>query len=99
RIAKRPLPSLISPIAIPATVDFIFIPASIKARLPAHTVAIELEPLDSRISDTTRMVYGFSDSGGSALVSARKARFPCPTSRLPVPRMGRTSPVEKGGKL
>ena len=31
--------------------------------------------------------------------NARNARFPCPTSRRLVPRNGRSSPVEKGGKL
>ena len=40
---------LIRPIAIPLTGFFIGTPASIRARVPAHTVAIEEEPLDSRI--------------------------------------------------
>ena len=31
-------------------------PASIMPRLPPHTLAIELEPLDSVISETMRMV-------------------------------------------
>ena len=53
--AKR-LPSLIRPMAMPATCAFIGTPASINARLPPHTEAIELEPLDSVISDTTRML-------------------------------------------
>ena len=42
--------------AIPDTGFFIWIPASIRAKVPAHTVAIEEEPLDSNISDTTRTV-------------------------------------------
>ncbi|CAI8390735.1 MAG: Uncharacterised protein [Flavobacteriaceae bacterium] len=48
--------SEISPIAIPETGFFIWIPASIIAMVPAHTVAIEEEPLDSNTSDTTRTV-------------------------------------------
>ena len=45
---------LIRPMAIPDTGFLIFTPASIKASVPAHTVAMEEEPLDSRISETTR---------------------------------------------
>jgi hypothetical protein len=39
---------------MPATCAFNRTPASIKARHPPHTEAIELEPLDSVISETTR---------------------------------------------
>ena len=46
------------PIAMPDTGFLIFTPASINANVPAHTVAIEEEPLDSRISETTRTTYG-----------------------------------------
>ena len=49
---------LINPMAIPDTGFLIFTPASINARVPAHTVAMEEEPFDSRISDTTRTTYG-----------------------------------------
>ena len=45
--------SEISPIAIPETGALILIPVSIKARVPAQTVAIDEEPFDSKISDTT----------------------------------------------
>ena len=65
--------------------------------VPAHTVAIEDEPLDSNTSDTTLTVYG--QSAGTMPFRARCAKFPCPTSRREVPRNGRASPVEKGGKL
>jgi hypothetical protein len=41
--------------ATPATGALIGTPASISARLVPQTDAIELEPFDSRISDTTRM--------------------------------------------
>ena len=48
-------PSLINPMAIPATGAFTGTPASIRERLLPHTVAIELDPLDSVTSDTTRI--------------------------------------------
>ena len=41
--------------ATPATGALIGTPASISARLVPQTLAIELEPLDSRISETTRI--------------------------------------------
>ena len=49
-------PSLIRPIAMPATWVLIGTPASIKERLPPHTVAIDELPFDSRMSETMRMV-------------------------------------------
>ena len=51
--AKR-LPSLIRPMAMPATWSLIGTPASISARLPPQTEAIEDEPFDSVISETMR---------------------------------------------
>ena len=48
------VPSEIRPIAMPATGFFIFTPASSSARVPAHTVAMEDEPFDSRMSLTMR---------------------------------------------
>ena len=46
-------------------------PASMRAmRDDPHTVAMELDPLDSSTSDTTRMVYGNSPSGGRAIFTA-----------------------------
>ena len=42
--------------ATPATGAAIGTPASISARMPPQTVAIEEEPLLSRMSDTTRTV-------------------------------------------
>ena len=50
------LPSLIRPMATPAQADFMGTPASIRASEPPHTVAIDEEPFDSRISETTRKV-------------------------------------------
>ena len=46
------------PIAIPATGALMGTPASISARLVPHTGPSSLEPLDSSISETTRMMYG-----------------------------------------
>ena len=92
-------PSLIRPIATPAHGACIGTPASISASEPPHTDAIDDEPFDSRISETTRIVYGKSSNGGSSGCSARSARSPCPISRRLVPRISFTSPVENGGKL
>ena len=55
RTAKRSS-SLISPMAIPATGRARGTPASISESDAPHTVAIDDEPLDSVISETTRMV-------------------------------------------
>ena len=46
----------IRPIAMPETGFFIGTPASMRASVPAHTVAIDDEPFDSRIWLTTRTV-------------------------------------------
>ena len=57
RIAYLSSPGfLIRPMAIPLTGFFKGTPASISESVPAHTVAIELEPLLSKMSDTTRTV-------------------------------------------
>jgi hypothetical protein len=53
RTAKRS-PSLMRPMATPATGALIGTPASIRDRLVPQTLAMELEPLDSVISETTR---------------------------------------------
>src|SRR5207248_1573182 len=49
-------PSLISPMATPAHDAFTGTPASNRASEPPHTVAMEDEPLDSRMSETMRIV-------------------------------------------
>jgi len=92
-------PSLISPMAIPATGALIGTPASIRDKVPPQTVAIDDEPLDSRMSDTILMVYGNSSLDGTMALRARSASAPWPTSRLPGPRRGLVSPTLKGGKL
>src|SRR5574344_1644892 len=91
--------SEIKPIAIPDTGFLIFTPQSINARHPAHTVAIDDEPLDSNISDTTLTEYGFSSPVGTTGFRARHAKLPWPISRLLTPREAFASPVENGGKL
>ena len=55
--AKRPeASSMMRPIAMPATGAVIGTPASIMAMAPPQTEAIDDEPLDSRMSDTIRIV-------------------------------------------
>src|SRR2546423_1055684 len=62
------------PIAMPATGLRIGTPASIRASDEPHTEAIDDEPLDSRMSDTTRIVYGKSSVLGTTASSAAVAR-------------------------
>src|SRR2546427_1151636 len=90
-------PSLTRPIATPAHAAVIGTPASNSASEPPHTVAIDDEPFDSRMSETMRRVYGNCSYGGSSACSARSASAPGPTSRREVPRVGFTSPGENGG--
>ena len=49
-------PSMIRPIAMPATGDLIGTPASMSDRHPPQTAAIEDEPFDSSVSLTMRIV-------------------------------------------
>ena len=84
---------------MPATGRMSGTPASISERLEPHTDAIEDEPLDSRMSDTTRIVYGNFSWSGIIGTSARSASAPWPMSRRLGPRMKPASPTEKGGKL
>src|SRR5215467_8166241 len=92
-------PSITSPIATPATEVFIGTPASINARLPPQTDAIELDPLDSVMSATILIVYGHLSSGGRIGSSALRARAPWPISRRPGDPILPVSPTENGGKL
>ena len=98
KTAKR-LPSRIKPIATPATCAFTGTPASIIARQPPQTEAIEDEPLDSVISETTRMLYAKSSALGNTGINARLAKRPWPISRrLGLPTRP-VSPVANGGML
>ena len=85
--------------ATPATGLFNGTPASIMASEPPQTDAIDDDPLDSVISETTRIVYGKSVAAGNTAWSALHASFPCPTSLRPVGPTLPTSPTEYGGKL
>ncbi len=96
--AKR-LPSLIRPMAMPATCAFSGTPASISARQPPHTEAIDEEPFDSVISETTRIEYGNSVRSGSTATSARLASRPWPISRRFGEPTRPVSPVANGGML
>ncbi len=84
---------------MPATGERSGQPASSSASEAPQTEAIELLPLDSRISETTRMEYGNSSGVGMTMFTERSARLPWPISRRLVPTRRRTSPTEKGGKL
>src|SRR6476620_2205903 len=96
--AKR-LSSRIRPIAMPAVGRFSGTPASISASEVPHTVAIEDEPFDSVISETTRVVYGNSLWSGSAGWIARQGSLPWPISRRRGFFFNDTATTEKGGKL
>ena len=69
-------PSFTNPIATPATEPLIEMPACISASDAPHTVAIDDDPFDSRMSDTTRSTYGDSSSAGSTASIARHANAP-----------------------
>ena len=92
-------PSLMSPMAMPATGAFTGTPASMSDRQPPQTDAIDEEPFDSMMSETMRMVYGNLSSAGRTARSARSASAPWPISRRPGPRRNLASPTENGGKL
>src|SRR4026208_877616 len=92
-------PSITRPIATPATGAFIGTPASIIDKVPPHTDAIDDEPFDSVISETTRRVDGKSASSGSAGPNARRASAPWPISRRLDEPNRPTSPTEYCGKL
>ena len=95
----KSLPSLIKPIAIPATGATIGTPASIRDKLEPHTLAIELDPFDSVISETTLITYGNSSGDGNTGTIALFANFPWPISLLFGDPTNPVSPTEYGGKL
>ena len=92
-------PSLTRPIAIPAIGVLTGTPASISANEVPQTEAIELEPFDSVISETTRMEYGNSSVVGIHAKTPRLAKRPWPISRRPGVPTRPASPTENGGKL
>ena len=90
---------MMRPIAMPATALFIGTPALNIDSDPEQTDAIDEEPFDSSISETTRIVYGKSFASGRAHSRERSASIPWPISLLPCPPVRPVSPTEKGGKL
>ena len=84
---------------MPATGALIGTPASISESVEPQTDAIDDDPFDSMISDTSRSVYGNSSALGMTGTSARSASAPWPMSRRLGPRMNPVSPTENGGKL
>src|SRR3989344_8746912 len=90
---------IIKPDAIPATGAFIGTPASIRARVPPHTEAIEVEPLDAIDSETILIVYGNCSCDGITGRRAFSASAPCPIILLFVPPIFPVSPVENGGEV
>ena len=92
-------PSFTRPIAMPATGALTGTPASISASEEPQTEAIDEEPFDSVISDTTRMVYGndFHDgiTAHAALGEAAVADLAAASGAPKRP----VSPTEYGGKL
>src|SRR3982751_366582 len=92
-------PSMTSPTEMPATGRLIGTPASMSASVPPQTLAMLDEPLDSRISETSRTVYGKRVAGGMTALSDRSASIPWPISRRPGPRIGLHSPTEYGGEM
>src|SRR3989344_708097 len=99
RILYLSFSPVINPIAMPAAGDLIGTPASIRLSDDAETVAIDEDPFEERISETTLTVYGNSSLFGISGLRAFSASAPCPMSRLPGPRNERASPTENGGKL
>ena len=61
---------------MPATGALSGTPASMSDMEPPHTVAIDEDPFDSRISDTIRIVYGKTSFEGSTAAMARWASAP-----------------------
>ena len=93
-------PSLMSPIAMPATGALMGTPASISESVPPQTRAIdELAVRLEGLADDADRVRELLLRPGSSATSARSARAPWPISRRPGPRSGLVSPVENGGKL
>ena len=89
-------PSVMRPIAMPATGALIGTPASMSESAAAadrghRRRAVRLE----RLGDDADRVRELVAAPGSCATSARSARAPWPISRRPGPRIGLVSPVEK----
>jgi len=86
------------PTEIPAIVFVIEISASIRARHPPQTLAIDDEPLDFTISETEQIEDGKTSSGGKTGDSELSASAPSSISRHPTVPISPVSPTEEGGK-
>ena len=64
------------PQEIPATIFLIGTPAAINDIQDAHVEAIDVEPLDSNVSDTVLIAYGNSSSDGRTGTNAFSANAP-----------------------
>src|SRR2546428_9264542 len=84
---------------MPPIIPLIGTPASMSESVEPHVAAIDVEPFEPSVSETTRIVYGNSSFGGMTGRSARSASAPCPMSRRLAPRSGRTFPTEYGGAV
>ena len=84
---------------MPATGRLMGTPASISASVEPQMEACDVEPLEDRTSETTRMAYGNSSTLGITGSRAFSAREPWPISRREVERLALASPVENDGKL
>ena len=73
-------------------------PASLSARFPPQTDAMELDPLLSVMVLSTLMVYGKSSCSGMTGSRALSASSPWPSSLLPGAPTLPVSPTEDGGK-
>ena len=100
---RRTKSSSVSPVTrpqeIPATCFFSGTPAAIRAMQDAQVEAMDVEPLDSNVSETERIEYGNSSMEGRTGRSALSASAPWPISRLPGPLETFVSPTEYAGKL
>src|SRR3989344_7194748 len=88
-----------SPIAMPATGRVMGTPASMSGMELAQTVAIEVEPLDARHSETMRIGYGKISFVGNTARRDFSASAPCPVMRRLNPQTRPVSPTENGGKV
>mmetsp|Transcript_3110 Transcript_3110/g.12452 ORF Transcript_3110/g.12452 Transcript_3110/m.12452 type:complete len:316 (-) Transcript_3110:1547-2494(-) len=89
--------SVTSPTEMAPTCSPMGTPASMSAMDPAHTAAIELEPLLSMVSALSRTANGHASEPGNAAASAFSAKAPCPISRRLSPPLLGVSSMEKDG--
>mmetsp|Transcript_11892 Transcript_11892/g.44248 ORF Transcript_11892/g.44248 Transcript_11892/m.44248 type:complete len:200 (+) Transcript_11892:705-1304(+) len=89
--------SITSPTEIAPTWSSIGTPAAISAMEPAHTAAMDDEPLLSMVSALRRTANGHASDDGNAAARAFSASAPCPISRRDnPPRLGVSSMENEG---